>query len=94
MQTAVHTSRLFVFVPLLFICKVKEYSSATLRFLNFFCDHCLTVVSIASLRDVSVLGTAKSLILQVLLIVRINFPGSGQEKNYFVSLFMKRCVHC
>lgn len=64
MQTAVHTSRLFVFVLLLFICKAKEYSGATLCFLHFVSDRCLTTVSIASVRDVSVLGTAKSLILQ------------------------------
>jgi len=50
---------------------VKEYSGANLHFINFVSYHCLITLSVASVRGVSVLGTAKSLILQVLIIVRI-----------------------
>lgn len=63
MQTAVHTTSVFLFAPLLFICKVKECSCVTLLFINFVSDHCLIRLSIASVRDESGLGTAKSLIL-------------------------------
>lgn len=96
MQTAVHTTSVFVFVPLLFICKVKEYSGATFHFINFASDHYLITLSVASVRDVSILGTAKSLILQVLIIVRIIcliFLDQDKKSIALLKLLMKRCVH-
>lgn len=50
----------------------------------------MTTLSIGSVRDMLVLGIGRSLILQVLIIVRIIwsiFPGSGQEKHCFLKKF-------
>lgn len=81
------------------LCKVKEYSDATLHVVTFASDYSLTTLSIASVGGMPVLGTANSLILQGLTIARIIhliFLESGQEKYLFKKkkkLFMKLCVH-
>lgn len=71
MKTAVHITSVFVFCrSSLSVVKVKEYSGSPLYYINLVSDHRLTSLSTASVRDMLILGISRSLILQVLIVIR------------------------